>query len=83
MADKERLTDYITRDMYRQMKSMNREKFCDFLYNLYNNIYEEKCEADLDKIRTEVKKISGIGDVKAEQIVEIVKNCTNNEDGDA
>jgi hypothetical protein len=50
---------------------------------LYESIRSEKVNYDLDKIRIEAKKISGIGDVKAEQIVEIVKNCTNNEKGDA
>ena len=36
---------------------------------------------DYDLIRTEVLKIKGIGDVKAEQIVEVVKNCLKNKEG--
>lgn len=92
MADEERLTDYITRDMYRQIKTMNREKLCDFLFNLYKEIYsdyeekvkdEYKQNIDYEKVRNEVLKIHGIGDVKANQIVEIVKQCTDNKEGDS
>lgn len=81
--EKDKLSDYITRDMYRQMKSMNRERFCNFLYTLYKEIYsdyENSLQPDYDKVYREVQKIHGIGEVKAKQIVEVVRECMNNKD---
>lgn len=40
-AREEKLSDYITRDMYKRIKSMNRENMCDFLFNLYQAIYSD------------------------------------------
>ena len=59
---------------------MNREQMSRYFCDFYDSVFSEKVNYDLDKIRTEAKKISGIGDVKAEQIVEIVKNCIGNKD---
>lgn len=82
--EKQKLSDYITRDMYRQIKSMNREGLCEFLFSLYKSIYEDYeakiLNINYDKIKAEVTKIRGIGDVKAEQIVEIVKTIVNEKD---
>ena len=78
MAEEKKMTDYVTREMYRQIKSMNREQMCNFLYNLYKEVYgdyEEKMKPDYEKIRSEVLKIRGIGNVLAGHIVEVVKNC--------
>ena len=86
MEDKKRMLDYISRDMYKQIKGMNRERMCDFLYRLYNEIYNdyiEQTKPDYEKIRSEVLKIHGIGDVKADQIVEIVRQCLENKEGDS
>ena len=82
----EKLSDYITRDMYKRIKSMNRENMCDFLFNLYQSIYsdyEEQCQPDYENIRSEVLKIHGIGDVKADQIIEIIKANIGNKEGDS
>ena len=85
MAEEKKMSDYVTRDMYRQIKAMNRERMCEFLYNLYKEIYADyeskiqrecKAQPDYEKIRSEILKIRGIGDVKADQIVEIVKECS-------
>lgn len=76
--DQDKLSNYITRDMYRRIKSMNREDMCEFLYNLYNSIYEEHSnnnKPDYDSIWKQVQTIHGIGEVKATQIVEVVKEC--------
>lgn len=86
MEDKKRMLDYISRDMYKQIKGMNRERMCDFLYHLYNEIYNdymEQAKPDYEKIRSDVLKIHGIGDVKADQIVEIVRQCLENKEGDS
>lgn len=75
--------EYITREAYKKIKAMNREQMSHYFCDLYDSVFSEKVNYDLDKIRVEVKKINGIGDVKAEQIVEIVKNCIGNQEGDA
>lgn len=75
--------EYITRETYKKIKAMNRGQMSHYFCDLYDSIFSEKVNCNLDKIRVEVKKISGIGDVKAEQIVEIVKNCIENQEGDA
>ena len=80
----ESLTDYVTRDMYKQIKSMNRENMCDFLFHLYKEIYadyEQSLQPDYENIRNEVLKIHGIGDVKADQIIEIIRANIGKKEG--
>ena len=82
MPEEKKMTDYVTREMYRQIKSMNREQMCNFLYNLYKEVYgdyEEKMKLDYKKIRSEVLKINGIGKVKADAIMEAIKRCMEGE----
>lgn len=74
--------EYITREVYKKIKAMNREQMSRYFCDFYDSVFSEKVNCNLDKIRVKVKKISGIGDVKAEQIVEIVKNCIENQEGD-
>ena len=81
---KESMMDYVTRDMYKKIKAMNREKMCDFLFNLYKEIYadyEKDLQPNYENIRSEVLKIHGIGDVKADQIIEIIKANTGKKEG--
>lgn len=68
----------LTRDLYRQIKSMNR----DAMEKTINNIYDmgakdalENAVIDLDigKIRTEIGSVSGIGEKRLEQIMEIIQ----------
>lgn len=80
--DKVRFNNLIGRDMYRQMKAMNRRQFTDFLFDLYKNIFEDRekeSELNYENIRTEVMKINGIGNVKADAIVDAMKRCLNKE----
>lgn len=81
--DKLEFSNMISRDMYKQMKGMNRRQFTDFLFDLYKRIYEEhekQSEPDYEKIRNEILKISGVGNVKADKIMEVIKGCAK-EDG--
>lgn len=76
--DKLEFTNLISRDLYKQMKSMNRREFTDFLFDLYKRIYderEEQSEPNYEKIRNEILKISGIGNTKADKIMEVIENC--------
>ena len=68
----------LTRDLYRQIKSMNREA----MEKTINNVYDmgardalENAVIDLDigKIRTEIGAVSGIGEKRLEQIMEIIQ----------
>ena len=76
----------LTRDLYRQIKSMNR----DAMEKTINNIYDmgakdalENAVIDLDigKIRTEIGAVSGIGEKRLEQIMEIIQRNIKEADG--
>ena len=76
--DKLEFDNLISRDLYKQMKSMNRREFTDFLFDLYKSIYEEresKVKPDFEILRNEILKISGIGNTKADKIMEVIENC--------
>ena len=76
--DKLEFNNLISRDLYKQMKGMNRREFTDFLFDLYKRIYderEEQSEPNYEKIRNEILKISGIGNTKADKIMEVIENC--------
>lgn len=84
--DKVKFNNLIGRDMYRQIKAMNRRQFTDFLFDLYKSIFEDRekrSEPDYEKIRNEVLKINGIGKMKADAIVETVRQCLENKEGDS
>ncbi len=68
----------LTRDLYRQIKSMNR----DAMEKTINNVYDmgardalENAVIDLDvgKIKEEIGAISVIGEKRLEQIMEIIQ----------
>jgi len=68
----------LTRDLYRQIKSMNR----DAMEKTINNIYDmgakdalENAVIDLDmgKLAAEIGTINGIGEKRLEQIMEIIQ----------
>ena len=68
----------LTRDLYRQIKSMNR----DAMEKTINNIYDmgakdalENAVIDLNmgKLAAEIGTINGIGDKRLEQIMEIIQ----------
>lgn len=84
--EKVKFDNLIGRDLYRQMKRMNRKEFSDFLFDLYNRIYNEReaqLKPDYEKIRSEVLKISGVGNVKADRIMEVLEMCLENKEGDS
>lgn len=67
-----------TRDLYRKIKSMNRDE----MERTVNNIYEmgvkdalenAVIDLDMDKLRTELGTVSGIGEKRLEQIMEIIQ----------
>ena len=67
-----------TRDLYRNIKAMNRDE----MERTVNNIYEmgvkdalenAVIDLDIDKLRTELGTVSGIGEKRLEQIMEIIR----------
>ena len=68
----------LTRDLYRQIKSMNRDAMEKTINNIYDMGAKDALEnavidLDIDKIRTEIGAVSGIGDKRLEQIMEIIQ----------
>ena len=68
----------LTRDLYRSIKSMNRETMEKTINNIYDMGAKDALEnavidLDIDKIRTEIGAVSGIGDKRLEQIMEIIQ----------
>ena len=68
----------LTRDLYRSIKSMNRETMEKTINNIYDMGAREALEnavidLDIDKIRAEIGAVSGIGEKRLEQIMEIIQ----------
>ena len=70
--------ELLNRNLYRQIKSMDKAE----LGRIPNNIYEmgkedamkgiEAVDIDLDKLRSQIGAIKGIGEIRFDQIVEII-----------
>ena len=68
----------LTRDLYRSIKAMNRETMQKTINNIYDMGAKDALEnavidLDVDKIKTEIGAISGIGEKRLEQIMEIIQ----------
>ena len=68
----------LTRDLYRSIKSMNRETMEKTINNIYDMGVKDALEnavvdLDIGKIRTEIGAVSGIGEKRLEQIIEIIQ----------
>ena len=68
----------LTRDLYRSIKSMNRETMEKTINNIYDMGVKDALEnavvdLDIGKIRTEIGAVSGIGEKRLEQIMEIIQ----------
>ncbi|MBR5091809.1 MAG: hypothetical protein IK093_20500 [Ruminiclostridium sp.] len=68
----------LTRDLYRSIKGMNRETMEKTINNIYDMGAKDALEnavidLDVEKIRTEIGAISGIGEKRLEQIMEIIQ----------
>ncbi len=82
---------FLTRDLYRQIKSMSR----DAMEKTLNNIYEMGAKEalanavinlDMDRLRSEIGAVNGIGEKRLDQIMEIIKRIileSDNKDEDA
>ena len=68
----------LTRDLYRQIKSMNRDAMEKTINSIYDMGAKDALEnavidLDVDKIKAEIGAVSGIGEKRPEQIMEIIQ----------
>ena len=78
----------LTRDLYRKIKSMNRvemEKTINSVYDMGVKDALDNAVTDIDmgKLCEEIGSISGIGDKRLEQIMEIIQRNINDADKSA
>ena len=75
--------ELLNRNLYRQIKSMDKNE----LSRTLNNIYEmgkedamkgiEAVDIDMDKLRSQIGEIKGIGETRLNQIMEIIAEHLN------
>lgn len=69
----------LTRALYKEFKSMNREKMQDVLTSIYLQGAQsvETTSVDIDKLRDEIGKISGIGEKRLDKIMKVIENAVS------
>lgn len=75
--------ELLNRNLYRQIKSMDKNE----LSRTLNNIYEmgkedatkgiEAVDIDMDKLRSQIGAVKGIGETRLNQIMEIIADHLN------
>ncbi len=68
----------LNRELYRKIKSMDRDAMERTLNNIYDMGAKDALEnavidLDMDKLRSELGAVSGIGEKRLEQIMEIIQ----------
>ena len=76
----------LNRELYRKIKSMDRDTMERTLNNIYDMGAKEALanaviDLDMDKLRSELGNVSGIGEKRLEQIMEIIKRNIAEADG--
>ena len=72
-AEKE---EYIlSRQLYKEFKSMNRDRMQEVLKNIYNQGVESAgvASVDLNELRTAIEKINGIGEKRLDEIMNVIE----------
>lgn len=68
----------LDRNLYRKIKNMNKAELNQFIHNVYNTGKDdalsefEITEINIEKIRTEISEIKGIGETRLNQIMDII-----------
>ena len=70
MADN---TPIIDRDTYRKIKKMSREELQGFLMRYAENLTKDSPVIDLPKLEQDIKSIKGIGEKRAEEIMNMIE----------
>ena len=68
----------ISRDTYKKIKAMNREQMNDFLTGIYQEGVNDS-HIDLDELREVIGSVSGIGEVRLNQIMDAIASYYNTE----
>ncbi len=77
------MKNLLDRNLYRQIKSMDKDTMTRTLANIYQMGKDDAMQGidaidiDLDKMRSEISAVKGIGEVRLNQIMEIIKDNLN------
>ena len=77
------MKNLLDRNLYRQIKSMDTDTMTRTLANIYHMGKDDAMQGidavdiDLDKMRSEIGAVKGIGEVRLNQIMEIIKDNLN------
>ena len=77
----------LNRDLYRKIKSMDKAAMEQTLNNIYemgakDALANAVIDLDMDKLRSEIGTVNGIGDKRLEQIMEIIQRNIVEADSD-
>ena len=77
------MKNLLDRNLYRQIKSMDKDTMTRTLANIYQMGKDDAMQGidavdiDLDKMRSEIGAVKGIGEVRLNQIMKIIKDNLN------
>ena len=77
------MKNLLDRNLYRQIESMDKDTMTRTLANIYQMGKDDAMQGidavdiDLDKMRSEIGAVKGIGEVRLNQIMEIIKDNLN------
>lgn len=77
------MKNLLDRNLYRQIKSMDKDTMTRTLANIYQMGKDDAMQGidavdiDLDKMRSEIGAVKGIGEARLKQIMEIIKDNLN------
>lgn len=63
--------EIISRETYKAIKKMSREELQAFLLRYANKLSENQPTIDLREVERDIKAINGIGDKRAEEIMQV------------
>ena len=74
----------ISRDMYKRIKSMNREQLQGFATTIYLDGVKsvDTVNIDMDKLREEIVAIKGIGESRLNEIMAVIEKHTQTQQSD-
>ena len=74
----------ISRDMYKRIKSMNREQLQGFATTIYLDGVKsvDTVNIDMDKLREEIGAIKGIGENRLNEIMVVIEKHTRTQQSD-
>ena len=70
----------LSRNLYKEFKNMNREKMQTVLTNIYKQgaAIVETASVDLDELRKAIGNITGIGEKRLDEIMQVIERFVNN-----